>query len=199
MSTPAEPSTPARGGGSLVSKLGGPRTVAILGAGGAVVVVALLARRNSGSSGAAASSTDGFDSGPYDMWNQWQQEYDYLQQQITGLDDGTTTATGPGSTPPPPSTQPTPKPPVPVPVPKPPPPPSAPSKPPPQPTPKPPASSKPPAHKTVTVKKGDTLSGIAKKSGISLATLKKLNPVYWTNKKYKNGNLIFAGDKVKVS
>jgi LysM repeat protein len=49
------------------------------------------------------------------------------------------------------------------------------------------------------VKKGDTLSGIAKKAGISMATLKKLNPVYWTNKKYHDGNTIFAGDKVKVS
>jgi hypothetical protein len=31
-----------------------------------------------------------------------------------------------------------------------------------------------------------------------MATLKKLNPVFWTNSKYHNGNTIFAGGHVKV-
>jgi membrane-bound lytic murein transglycosylase D len=56
-----------------------------------------------------------------------------------------------------------------------------------------------PKTKTYTVKKGDTLSGIAKKLGISMATLKKLNPVYWTNPKYDHGNKIWSGDKVKYA
>lgn len=46
---------------------------------------------------------------------------------------------------------------------------------------------------TYTVKSGDTLSGIAAKYGISLAEIEKLNP------SIKNPNLIYPGDKVKVS
>lgn len=51
---------------------------------------------------------------------------------------------------------------------------------------------------TVTVSHGQTLSGIASAHHETLATLLKDNPVYTTNPKYKKGNLIFAGDKVKV-
>ncbi|MBK6047850.1 LysM peptidoglycan-binding domain-containing protein [Streptomyces sp. MBT55] len=50
----------------------------------------------------------------------------------------------------------------------------------------------------MTIKRGDTLSAIAKRAGISMATLKKLNPVFWTNKKYNNGNTIWAGGSVRV-
>lgn len=182
---------PAAGGGSLVSKVGGPRNAAILGAGGTVALVALIAMRRSKTASANGTTTTitgdtAFDSGPYDMWNQWQQEYEQLQDQINAQQGGQTSASGPGTTP-------TPKPPTPVPVPKP---------PVPKPGPKPPAPKpkpKPPTHKVVTVQHGDTLSGIAAKNHITLAQLKKLNPMYWTNKKYKNGNLIWAGDKVKVS
>jgi LysM repeat protein len=59
-----------------------------------------------------------------------------------------------------------------------------------------PASS--PSTRTVIVKHGDTLSGIASANGITLARLKQLNPVYWTNPKYRDGSLIYAGDKVVV-
>lgn len=51
---------------------------------------------------------------------------------------------------------------------------------------------------TVTVTRGQTLSGIAAAHHETLGTLLKDNPVYTSNPKYKKGNLIFAGDKVKV-
>lgn len=51
---------------------------------------------------------------------------------------------------------------------------------------------------TYTVKSGDTLSGIAKKSGISLSQLYTLNPKFKTDPKYKGGNLIWPGTTVKV-
>ncbi|WP_399559068.1 LysM peptidoglycan-binding domain-containing protein (plasmid) [Streptomyces sp. NBC_01136] len=184
MSTPVPPQAPAAGG-SLVAKVGGPRNAAILGAGLTVALVALLAMRKDKSGAANGGTTTitgdtAFDSGPYDMWDQWQSQYEQLQQQVSAIGGGTTTATGPGTPAPPVQI---PKPPVPPPAPKP---------------PAPPGKPKPPTYKTVTVKKGDTLSGIAARNHITMAQLKKLNPTYWTNKKYKNGNLIWAGDKVKV-
>lgn len=48
------------------------------------------------------------------------------------------------------------------------------------------------------VKKGDTLSGIAAANKTTLAEIKTLNPVYWTNPKYKNGDYIVSGDKVTL-
>jgi LysM repeat protein len=186
--------TPPEGGGSgLVAKVGGPRNAAVLGAGASVAVVALIAMRRNKATTAqtvtTSSSTDPsspYDSGPYDMWNAWQQEYEGLQNEITAQQAGQTTASGPGTTQtPPPAPPPVPiaKPPVPTPA----------------PTPKPPAPTpRPPATHTYVVQHGDTLSGIAARNHISMATLKKLNPVYWTNPKYKNGNLIWAGDKVVI-
>ena len=47
--------------------------------------------------------------------------------------------------------------------------------------------------KMYTVQRGDTLSGIAKKHGISLARIKELNP------QIKNFNLIYAGQTVYIS
>jgi LysM repeat protein len=189
MSTPPTPPPAApAGGGSLVAKVGGPRNAAIIGAGGTVALVALLALRKDKKAPASGTTTTitgdtAFDSGPYDMWNQWQSEYEDLQQQVSAIGGGNTSAAGPGSTPPPKSTLPAPipKPPIPTPAPK--------------PKPKP---GGPKAPHTVVVKKGDTLSGIAAKNHITMAQLKKLNPVYWTNKKYDNGNKIWSGDKVKV-
>lgn len=111
---------PAAGGtgfAALAAKVGGPRNVAVLGAGATVAVIALINKRR-GSSATSASSADPtaaaagsgpYDSGPYDMWDAWQQEYEYLQQQITAAGAGTHTATGPG-------TATTPKPPTPVPI-----------------------------------------------------------------------------------
>jgi hypothetical protein len=199
MPTPPGPAAAtAGGGGSLVSKVGGPRNAAILGAGLTVALVAVVSnlRSKGGTTGTTSMTTaDDFDSSPYDMWNAWQSEYEDLQEQINS-GDGTTTAGGGTATPPPPLKPPGVVPhPLPVPIGKPVFPTPAPKPPAPKPTPKPPTTT----HKTVTVKKGDTLSAIAKKNHISMATLKKLNPTYWTNKKYKNGNLIWAGDKVKVS
>lgn len=51
--------------------------------------------------------------------------------------------------------------------------------------------------KTVTVKKGDTLSAIARRNHESLAKLKKDNPGLFT-KAHRGGNLIFPGNKVKI-
>jgi LysM repeat protein len=48
------------------------------------------------------------------------------------------------------------------------------------------------------VKKGDTLSGIAKNSGLSLAEVRKLNPELMSNPKYKKGAAIWSGTKVNV-
>jgi LysM repeat protein len=186
MTTPPAPAPAApAAGGSLVSRVGGPRNAAVLAAGATVAVVALLGMmRSKGASNTAATGDSPYDSGPYDMWNQWQAEYEQLQEQINSQGGGSTSAGGGPAT--------TPKPPPPVQIPKPP------AWPPPVSVKPPVVRPKPTPYKTVTVKKGDTLSAIAKKNNISMATLKKLNPVYWTNKKYKNGNLIWAGDKVKV-
>lgn len=51
--------------------------------------------------------------------------------------------------------------------------------------------------RTVTVKRGDTLSGIARRNHESLRQLKKDNPGLFS-KAHKGGNLIFAGNKVKL-
>lgn len=64
-------------------------------------------------------------------------------------------------------------------------------KPPPNPTPKPVAKTH-----VYKVRHGDTLWAIARRNGISLDELRRLNPVYWTNPKYQQGNMIWAGDSV---
>jgi LysM repeat protein len=51
----------------------------------------------------------------------------------------------------------------------------------------------------VTIKSGDTLSGIAKANGETLAQLLKDNPVFTSNPKYQGGNMIFAGGTVKIA
>ena len=50
-----------------------------------------------------------------------------------------------------------------------------------------------------TIKAGDTLSAIAKANGESLTQLLKDNPVFTTNPKYQNGNMIWAGGTVKIA
>lgn len=55
------------------------------------------------------------------------------------------------------------------------------------------------AFNKVTIKKGDTLSAIAKANNESLAQLLKDNPVFTTNPKYQGGNMIFAGGTVKIA
>lgn len=62
----------------------------------------------------------------------------------------------------------------------------------------PPPVTTPPKATTHTyiVVHGDTLSSIAAKNKTTLAVIKQLNPVYWTNPKYQDGNFIVAGDKV---
>lgn len=49
-----------------------------------------------------------------------------------------------------------------------------------------------------TVKKGDTLSGIAKTAGLSLAELRAANPDIMKKKKYKQGSMIWSGTKVNI-
>lgn len=181
------PPAPGRGGG-LLAKIGGSRNGAILAAGATVAGVGLLTVLRGKQAPVATpvqAGGDGFDSGPYDMWEQWQQEYDGLAGRVSTLENPPTPTTTPKPPPasdlpkPPPSWAPIPAPPV--------------AHPPIRVAP----PIKAPATKTYVVKKGDTLSGIAKKLGITMAKLKKLNPVYWTNPKYKNGNEIWSGDKVK--
>jgi LysM repeat protein len=49
-----------------------------------------------------------------------------------------------------------------------------------------------------TVKKGDTLSGIAKANETTLAALREANPKFMKNKKYKQGSMIWSGTKVRI-
>ena len=51
---------------------------------------------------------------------------------------------------------------------------------------------------TYTVKKGDTLSAIAKASGVSLTEIRKANKKFATNPKYKQGSMIWSGTKVNI-
>lgn len=52
--------------------------------------------------------------------------------------------------------------------------------------------------KTYTIKKGDTLSAIARRNKTSLGALKKLNPGLF-NASHRSGNLIHPGEKVRLS
>jgi LysM repeat protein len=49
-----------------------------------------------------------------------------------------------------------------------------------------------------TVKKGDTLSGIAKNAGVSLSEIRAANPEIMKKKKYKQGSMIWSGTKVNI-
>ena len=49
-----------------------------------------------------------------------------------------------------------------------------------------------------TVKKGDTLSGIAKANETTLAALREANPKLMKRKKYKQGSMIWSGTTVKI-
>lgn len=49
-----------------------------------------------------------------------------------------------------------------------------------------------------TVKKGDTLSAIAKSAGVKTADIIAANKQFTTNPKYKGGNMIFSGTKVRI-
>jgi LysM repeat protein len=181
----APPAGGGKPGAKLAAAAGGKRNLLLAAAGGVALVAFIASRSGGGSSSGDATAIQPYDSTVSDQYNDLQGQLEDIQRQI---DNGTVT---PGT---PPSTTPTtpasPKPPPVVSKPKPV------VKPLPQPIKKPPVAV---THKTVTIKRGDTLSGIAKKAGISMATLKKLNPVFWTNSKYHNGNTIFAGGHVKVS
>lgn len=167
---------PGKGAGKLVAGAGGKRNLMIGGAVLTALVAFLVSRGGNGGGGGGGSDQVmmGYDSTPYDMYDDLQGQLEDIQRQI---DSGEVTP-GTPTTPRPTPTSPKPKP--------------IPSKP------KPTVPAKPGPSKYVTIKRGDTLSGIAKKNKISMAALKKLNPVFWTNKKYKNGNLIWSGGKVRV-
>ena len=51
---------------------------------------------------------------------------------------------------------------------------------------------------TYVVKSGDTLSGIAKAAGVSLAEIRAANKKFAKNPKYKQGNMIWSGTTVKI-
>lgn len=186
MSTPVPPPAGGKGpAGKLAAAAGGRRNLFIAAAAGTAVLAFVMARMSGGGGGAVDEDGGsnqimlGYDSGPYDQYNDLQQRIEDLQDQI---DDGVVTPgtpTPPAPTPPAPKPTPTPSKPKPT----------------PKPLPKPPPAA---AKKYVTIKRGDTLSGIAKKAGISMSSLKKLNPTFWTNPKYKQGNMIWSGGKVRV-
>lgn len=158
----------------------------LLGGGGAaaVVVFALVKRQSASSTGTATTGTiPTNDSTSTDQFNQLSDQLAGLQQQLSNITQGAGSTTTPAPTP-----SPAPGPvPSPVPVAKP-------------PSPLPPRSTKPssPGFSWVKVSHGQTLSGIASSHHETLATLLKDNPVYTTNAKYKGGNMIWAGDNVKV-
>lgn len=206
MSTPIAVHTagggPAGGGkgpapaGGLLAKVKKNPTMLLAGGGAVVVVLFALMRRSSASTDAGQSADtlqmtgagSTYDSTSNDLYNSIQPEIDALAQMIQQMQNGLGTPAPPttGTTTPPklgngPGTTP-PKTPVITPVKK----------------PTPVKAAPKPTTKTVVVKSGDTLSGIAAKYGISMTTLKKLNPVYWSTAKYKNGNMIWSGDKVRV-
>lgn len=175
MSTPPQ-QAPAAGGGPKL-KL----NKNVLMAGGAVGVALLAFVMSRGSGGGGGGSIQPYDSTPYDQYGDLQDQLEDIQRQIDNGEVTPGTPTKPKPTPTSPKPKPTPSKPKP------------PTKPLPKPTP-----NHPPKPKTVTIQRGDTLSAIAKRAHISMATLKKLNPIFWTNKKYHDGNTIFAGGKVRV-
>lgn len=61
-----------------------------------------------------------------------------------------------------------------------------------------PKNTGPLPQKTYTIKKGDTLSAIARRNKTSLGALKKLNPGLF-NASHRSGNLIHPGEKVRLS
>jgi LysM repeat protein len=174
--------------GKKAGPLGGKKGLLIGGGALAVVAVFALIKRGSGTGTAATGTTAAttgtptYDSTNGDQYNQLANQLAGLQTQIANITAGQSSGSNP--TVPPVSVTPTPTPP-----------PANPGvKRPVQPPPKPKTS----ILQTVLVKRGQTLSGIAASHHETLATLERDNPVYLTNKKYRGGNLIFAGDKVKV-
>lgn len=156
--TPGQQAPPARAG-SIVDRVGGPRNASVLAAGGAVALVALYTsrKRKTAAADATAGSTiqptpgSTFDSGPYDMWNSWQDQYETLAGRVSTLE----------------------KPPTPTPTPSPPPPVQVQTPPPPAPAPAPSAPAPAPRPQTVwyTAHTGDTYSAIASKYGHSAQDL----------------------------
>jgi LysM repeat protein len=182
------PQTSGGPGGKLAAAAGGRRNLLLALGGGVALVAFLMSRASGGGGGAAGGSTqqmDGYDSTPYDQYNALQSQLEDIQSQIDGGKVTPGTATTPAPTPASPKPKPV----------------TLPWRPPTAKSPQPPKKTTLPAttHKTVTIKSGDTLSGIAKKAGISMGRLKSLNPTFWKNPKYDSGNKIWAGGKVKVS
>lgn len=149
------------------SKVGGQRNLAILAAGGVVAVLGLLNFRKKKAAAAAGSgatpvqpastgASTGFDSGPYDLWNSWESQYETLQNQVTDLRGQIPVPTSPAQPAPAPA-------PIPVPVQQPPAPTPAPTPAPPPPQPQPQA----PGTNWYTAHSGDTYSGIASRYGHS--------------------------------
>ena len=186
MSTP--PQAPAgKPGAKLAAAAGGKRNLLIAAAAGTALVAFVMSRGGNGGGGGSAQQMTGYDSTPSDQYNDLQNQLEDIQRQI---DNGTVTP-GTPATPAPTPASPKPKPtPMPWPVPHP--------RPVPKPKPTPKPTPKPPGKKWYEIKRGDTLSEIAQRNKISMATLKKLNPNFWSNPKYDHGNKIWAGGKVRV-
>lgn len=185
----AKPRLPLKGKGKKKNQ-----QLLLAGGGAAVVVViAALMKRKSASAADSASGTTAattgvqgtYDSTANDVYNSLEDQLGALQQQIAaigsgGATTGSTGGTGGGST----SGGGTKKP-----------------KPKPVHGGKPPTTGKPiklPGLSTVTVQHNQTLGGIAAAHHESLSQLFADNPVYKQNPKYRGGNRIWAGDKVKV-
>lgn len=176
--------------------MGRRQQLLVFGGAAAAVAVFALAKRNSSGAGTSTDTAAGttgvqgtYDSTANDVYNSLEDQLGALQQQIQQIAAGQgTSISGTGSGPTKGSGSGTPKGTV-APGPG--------SKPG---TPKPVKGKTPPKTtlQTVTVKRNQTLSGIAAAHHETLGQLYKDNPIYKTNPKYKGGNRIFAGDKVKV-
>jgi LysM repeat protein len=178
---------------------GKPHMALALG-GAAVVVVVALVKKSSGSAAGTsttstgpASQTPSYDSTSNDVYNSIESQLTAFQNQLTQLSNtmpsGSGASTSGGAVTPPVAAPPT------------------------SPLGAPPKATIPtgggphlPTGKpirrglfsTVTVQRNQTLGGIAASHHESLQTLLADNPVYRTNSRYRGGNRIFAGDKVKV-
>jgi nucleoid-associated protein YgaU len=181
---PERPAAPGGPGGKLAAAAGGRRNLLIAAAAGTALVAFLMARSGGGGGGGSVQQMDGYDSTPYDQYNELQNQLETIQRQI---DEGKVV---PGAATPPTTTPKSPKPawgPLPW------------RPPSPRPIPRPSKPVKPgPSKNWYVIRKGDTLSEIAARKGISMSTLRRLNPNFWSNPKYDHGNRIWAGGKVRV-
>lgn len=189
------PTTAGAGGRGITNGPGRVKPVYVAGGAAAIGGLALYMRHRATQNAAnnATPTTATADTTVTDDFTELSNEIDQLQRDETNEPLPSNNPTPTKNPRPKPKPKPRPpinggKPPVRVPTPAPPPRPKPPS----NPTPTP---SRPQTH-TYKVVHGDNLWDIATRNHTDLATIRRLNPVYWTNPKYQQGDMIWAGDTV---